>query len=288
MSYNAPLVSYRVKTDGTVQYINEVFIIRGIVVHNNSGDNVAFDDTVNPILVIPPGVTTPVPLPSLVSTLRIRTATNTTGIVTIDLYNYPIDTSHAANLQQLPGTITATIPSAVNVTGTVNATTTPASGSVQNVAVSGSVNTNIIGGTVNANATIQNSSIATTVNSGSVTINNTQAQAIPTVSPNVIPTTFTLTRTRTAYTIALTRFTTMITLIATNIRGTGRLTLYYADSSGAVTYLIHEQALISAPSSAQSETFPIYAPPWQKEVSLSSGVTLYFIYTGDADFALEY
>jgi hypothetical protein len=126
---------YPIGLTSVVNEFNPNFTPRGVVISNYSADNIAFDNTVDHVLLIPPGVVAPIAINHYVSTLRVRSATNTTGYATITIMDSQPDVTHAPNLQQLPGTITATIPSTLTVSGGV--TTTPAAGSNQAVTITG-------------------------------------------------------------------------------------------------------------------------------------------------------
>lgn len=116
--------TYPIGLTSVVNEFNPNFTPRGVVIANYAADNLAFDNTVDPILLIPPGVRAPIVIGHYVSTLRIRSATNTTGAASITIMDSIPDMTGAPNLQQLPGTITAAIPSVVTTTGTITNTVT--------------------------------------------------------------------------------------------------------------------------------------------------------------------
>ena len=107
-------IRYALNLLGNLNEINEPnMIVRAVLIENHSGDNIIYSNTVDAAYVIPPGVTVPINTQHLVSTVRFRSASNTTGSASVTLYDQELDTSRATPLQQLPGN--------VSITGTVTA-----------------------------------------------------------------------------------------------------------------------------------------------------------------------
>jgi hypothetical protein len=271
--------TYPLRIDSTINQFSPVFTPRGVLISNYSADNIAFDNSVDPVLLIPPGVVVPIAIDHYVSTVKVRSASNTTGYATIKILDSEPDTTHAPNLQQLPGTISATIPSvtiaAGQSIGLTPGATVGISGVAQVAITSGSV-----GITGVANVAITSGSVGVT--GGTVNVQNTGGGVLTTNVPPPIVEHFALTGGSASYVPTRPVSRVLIQALDDSFARGGMFSVYYTmlaqDATAAFRFLIQDQLLYAS-------SFPgVRALGWEFNEAIPVGATLVIAFTGQGDF----
>lgn len=292
-------VTYPIGLTSRVNEITPSFIPRGVIIANYSADNIAFDNTVDPVVLIPPGVQAPIVINHLVSLVRVRSASNTTGYASIKVLDSEPDTRGAPNLLQLPGTITATIPSVVGVTGTVNVGTAPpvtgtvAISTLPAVQVAGGQTIDVgaittlppvaIAGGQSLNVGAVGTLPGVQISGGSVNVGNTTANPIPIVDPDIVATYVTPNNATATIVLARRAYRLIVQPILGALARGGLLSLNATDSTTQTYEFLENESIPLGPPFPLS---PIL--PYQFPCALKSGATIRLTFTGSCGFLVAY
>ena len=304
MSYTPRENSYRVIADGSTRYLSMPFEVVGVRVQNSTDMVILVTDDTGNVMTTQPGSTMTFNASGSRMLRGQSVGQATSGECQLYVSADPYDTAGNALQRQPIGSINTNIVGNPTINATIVAQTAPI-----NTAIVGNptINTNILSQSVpintaitassvvlTTNATITNATIATTINSGSVTINNTGVNPVPVIGANTIGIHIPFTGQRTPTVVTFSRNTDGIFV---SVMGTptfsGMLSVFY--TSGATdgytikTYLIRH-AMVAGSEQSVSNLFigDNSGPAWQFAQPFAAGASIAVMFTGLADIAVLY